>query len=87
MLAVIAFIAALAVCVLLGAYYHTQHGSMFACAIMWAAALVYVVLIPASLWQGSFTVYPAVLALACALSALIPSRRRSTVAEAQLHHG
>lgn len=75
MLVVIVSIAALAACVLLGAYYHARRGSTLARAILWAAALAYIVLIATSLRQGSFAVYPAFLALACALVALIPSRR------------
>ena len=75
MLAVIVFIAALAACVSLGAYYHTRRGSTLGRVIMWAAALAYIVLTATSLRQGSFAVYPALLALACALVALIPTRR------------
>ncbi|HEU4783810.1 MAG TPA: hypothetical protein VFS83_10765 [Ktedonobacterales bacterium] len=76
MLVVIVSIAALAACVLLGAYYHARRGSTLGRALMWAAALAYIVLTATSLRQGSFAVYPALLALACALVALIPSRRR-----------
>jgi len=77
MLVVIVSIAALAACVLLGAYYHIRRGSTLARAIMWAAALAYIVLVGTSLRQGSFAVYPAFLALVCALVALVPSRRRA----------
>jgi hypothetical protein len=59
MLAVIVFIAALAVCVLLGAYYHTRPGSTFARAILWAAALAYIPLFATSLPRGAFSEYPA----------------------------
>lgn len=77
MLAVIVSIAALAACVLLGAYYHTRRGSTFARAIMWAAALAYIPLFATSLPRGEFSQYPALVALACALVALVPSRRRA----------
>lgn len=86
MLAVIVSVAALATCVLLGAYYHARRGSTLGRAIMWAAALAYIVLTATSLRQGSFAVYPALLALACALVALIPSRRR-TEPGVQATHG
>jgi hypothetical protein len=76
MLAVTAITAVLAVCVLLGAYVHSHRGSTFARAIMLAAVLAYLALVPASVRQGAFAVYPALVALACALVALIPSRQR-----------
>jgi hypothetical protein len=86
MLAVIVFIAALAACVLLGAYHHARRGSTLGRTIMWAAALAYVLLAFWSLPQGGFAAYPALLALACALVALIPSRRR-TEPGVQATHG
>lgn len=86
MLVVIISIAALAACVVLGAYYHARRGSTLGRAFMWAAALAYIVLTATSLRQGSFAVYPAFLALVCALVALIPSRRR-TEPGVQATHG
>lgn len=86
MLVVIVSIAALAACVLLGAYYHTRRGSTLGRAIMWAAALAYIVLTATSLRQGSFAAYPALLPLTCALVALIPSRQR-TEPGVQITHG
>jgi hypothetical protein len=85
MLAVIVSIVVLATCVLLGAYYHTRRGSTLGRAIIWAAALAYIVLTATSLRQGSFAAYPAFLALACALVALVPSRR--TEPGVQTTHG
>jgi hypothetical protein len=85
-LVVIMSIAALAACVLLGAYYHSRSESVLGRAIMWAAALAYVLLAFWSLPQGGFAAYPALLALACALVALIPSRRR-TEPGVQATHG
>lgn len=77
MVGVLVFIALLAACVLLGAYYHTRRGSATGRAIMCAATLAYVLLAFWSLRQGGFAAYPALLALGCALTALIPTRRRN----------
>lgn len=77
MLAVMIFIAALAICVLVGAYSHAYRGSTLGRAIMWAATLAYVLLAFWSLQQGAFAAYPALVAVACAAVALVPSRRRA----------
>lgn len=76
MVAVIAFIAVLAACVLLGAYFHTQRGAALGRAIIVAGAASYVVLTAMSVRQGAFAVYPAMLAIACALFALLPAHSR-----------
>jgi len=86
MLVVIVSIAALAACVVLGAYYHARRGSTLGRAIMWAATLAYIPLFATSLRQGGFAAYPALLALVCALVALVPSRRR-TGSGMQATHG
>ena len=70
MLVVIVSIVVLATCVLLGAYYHARRGSTLGRA-MTAAALAYIVLAATACRQGSFAAYPAFLALACALVALV----------------
>jgi hypothetical protein len=77
MLVIIALIAALGTGVLPGAYFHSQRGSAFGRTIVLTSAASYVVVTAGSIWQGAFAVYPAMLALLCALFALLPSRRPS----------
>lgn len=77
MLVVIALIALLGAGVLLGAYFHSQRGSTFGRTIVLTSAASYVVVTAGSLWQGAFAVYSTMLALLCALFALLPSRRLS----------